>query len=169
MASRLRELGRPWQRRPGQRGAADSRSAVVPANLRQRQQPENPQDGFAERLQLTRREAGRSEASWKHLDALLEGKAAPLARQLKFDVKPGEEGEDWVAANLKALRVERVRDFGGSVAGTLALAALGPTPVVRRPGGAGQRRNSLACGCRNIDCSSVLRPALRVGCRRTLV
>jgi transposase len=64
---------------------------------------------------LTPREVRAAGVGWKDLEALLEGRAVCGARQLEFGEKGGEgqAGEEhWVMADLKGLRVERVRDFG---------------------------------------------------------
>lgn len=64
---------------------------------------------------LTPREARAASTGWQDLDALLEGKTALPARQLELDeqrYQAADEEEHWVMADLKGLRVERVRDFG---------------------------------------------------------
>lgn len=54
----------------------------------------------------------RPEAGWEDLSALLEGR--PVARQLQMGEKPLSDraAVRWEVANVAALRVERVRDFG---------------------------------------------------------
>jgi len=63
---------------------------------------------------LTPREARAAAAGWKDFEALLEGQAAGPARQMRLGEKEGDAPPDehWVVADLKGLRVERVRDFG---------------------------------------------------------
>ena len=59
---------------------------------------------------LTTDEVG-TEAGWEHLEALLEGRS--VTRQQELDTPDnGGQPESWEVANLAALRVERVRDFG---------------------------------------------------------
>lgn len=64
---------------------------------------------------LTPQEARTTGVGWKDFEALLEGEAVRPARQMKFGEQTDDvagEQEHWVMANLKGLRVERVRDFG---------------------------------------------------------
>lgn len=57
---------------------------------------------------------GKSEAGWEHLEALLEGRTMACQKELGDSAKCDslQGGEQWEVANLGALRVERVRDFG---------------------------------------------------------
>ena len=64
---------------------------------------------------LTPREARAAGAGWKDFEALLEGEAVRPARQMNLGEKESDaqaDEEHWVVADLKGLRVERVRDFG---------------------------------------------------------
>lgn len=61
---------------------------------------------------LTPAEAKRRGASWKSFEALLEGKESARQMELGEKADTGESAEDWEMANLRGIRVERLRDFG---------------------------------------------------------
>lgn len=103
-------------------------------------------------------------AGWDELEALLEGR--PRVRQMSLErmLARGEELGDseqrWELANVNALRVERVRDFGE---GWLALSLwyrLGLHKVL------GELIEADCCGAHH---RAFLRPAIRAWNRRALV
>ena len=59
---------------------------------------------------------GKSDVGWEHLEALLEGRSISRQKELGTSGATADcaqpESQQWEVANLGALRVERVRDFG---------------------------------------------------------